>query len=91
MSKLLKQVYPLLSIKSVHTTPYHPQTDWLTEQVNHSLKQMLCKFGNETGSDWDHGLPYREVPQASTGFFFEGSSSLFGGHLRRRSVEGRDH
>ncbi|KAF7642820.1 hypothetical protein LDENG_00250180 [Lucifuga dentata] len=73
MSTLLKQVYQLLGIKSVRTTPYLPQTDGLMEHFNQTLKQMLHKFVNETGSDWDQWLPYllfacREVPQASTGF-----------------------
>lgn len=73
ISNLLKQVYQLLGIKSVHTTFYHPQTDGLRERFNQTLKQMLRKFVNETGSDWDQWLPYllfayREVPQASTGF-----------------------
>ncbi|XP_024117097.1 uncharacterized protein LOC112138718 [Oryzias melastigma] len=73
MSKLLKDVYQLLGIKSLRTTPYHPQTDGLTERFNQTLKQMLRKFTNDTGSDWDQWLSfllfaYREVPQASTGF-----------------------
>uniref|UniRef100_A0A3B5QTU2 ribonuclease H n=2 Tax=Xiphophorus maculatus TaxID=8083 RepID=A0A3B5QTU2_XIPMA len=73
LSTLLKQVYQLLGIKSLKTTPYHPQTDGLTERFNQTLKQMLRKFVNETGTDWDQWLPYllfayREVPQASTGF-----------------------
>ncbi|XP_035988756.1 uncharacterized protein LOC118561082 [Fundulus heteroclitus] len=73
MSTLLKQVYQLLGIKGVRTTPYHPQTDGLTERFNQTLKQMLRKFVNEAGSEWDQWLPYllfayREVPQASTGF-----------------------
>lgn len=41
MSTLIKQVYQLLSIKSLRTTPYHPQTDGLTERFNQTLKQML--------------------------------------------------
>ncbi|KAG7482175.1 SCAN domain-containing [Solea senegalensis] len=73
MSKLLKQAYQLLGIKGIRTTPYHPQTDGLTERFNQTLKQMLRKFVSETGADWDNWLPYllfayREVPQASTGF-----------------------
>lgn len=73
MSTLLKQVYRLLGIKSIRTTPYHPQTDGLTERFNQTLKQMLRKFVSESGRDWDQWLPYllfayREVPQASTGF-----------------------
>jgi len=85
MSKLLKDVYQLLGIKGLRTTPYHPQTDGLTERFNQTLKQMLCKFVDETGSDWDQWLPYllfayREVPQASTGFSpFE---LLFGHEVR---------
>ncbi|XP_028437739.1 uncharacterized protein LOC114558153 [Perca flavescens] len=73
MSLLLKQVYQLLGIRSLRTTPYHPQTDGLTERFNQTLKQMLRKFVNNSGTDWDQWLPYllfayREVPQASTGF-----------------------
>ncbi|KAI4883507.1 hypothetical protein NFI96_029468 [Prochilodus magdalenae] len=49
------------------------KTDGLVERLNQTLKQMLRKFVNETGTDWDQWLPYllfayREVPQASTGF-----------------------
>ncbi|XP_038147858.1 uncharacterized protein LOC119787881 [Cyprinodon tularosa] len=48
LSTLLKQVYQLLGIRSLKTTPYHPQTDGLTERFNQTLKQMLRKFVNET-------------------------------------------
>lgn len=73
MSTLLKQVYKLLGIKSLRTTPYHPQTDGLTEHFNQTLKQMLLKFISESGKDWDQWLTYllfayREVPQTSAGF-----------------------
>uniref|UniRef100_A0A669D272 Gypsy retrotransposon integrase-like protein 1 n=1 Tax=Oreochromis niloticus TaxID=8128 RepID=A0A669D272_ORENI len=72
-SKFLQQVYRLLGIKGIKTTPYHPQSDGLVERFNQTLKNMLRKFVTETGSDWDQWLPYllfayREVPQASTGF-----------------------
>lgn len=73
MSKLLQQVYQLLGVKGIKTTPYHPQTDGLVERYNQTLKNMLRKFVSHTGADWDQWLPYllfayREVPQASTGF-----------------------
>ncbi|KAL2102386.1 hypothetical protein ACEWY4_001554 [Coilia grayii] len=73
LSKTLKQVYSLLGIKGVRTTPYHPQTDGLVERYNQTLKSMLKKFVAGNGKDWDQWLPYllfayREVPQASTGF-----------------------
>lgn len=73
VSNLLKQVYQLLGIKNVHGTPYHPKTDGLTERFNQTIKQMLCKFGDETGPDRDQLLlfllfVYRMVPKPSTCF-----------------------
>ena len=73
LSNTLKQVYRLLGIKGIRTTPYHPQTDGLVERYNQTLKGMLRKFVAANGKDWDRWLPYlmfayREVPQASTGF-----------------------
>lgn len=72
-SSLLKEVYSMLGIQGVKTSPYHPQTDGLVERFNKTLKSMLRKFVNDSGSDWNQWLPfllfaYREVPQASTGF-----------------------
>lgn len=72
-SQLLQQVYQLLGIKGLKTTPYHPETDGPVERFNQTLVQMLRKFMNEVGTDWDQWLPYlmfayREVPEASTGF-----------------------
>uniref|UniRef100_A0A3B3YYE4 ribonuclease H n=1 Tax=Poecilia mexicana TaxID=48701 RepID=A0A3B3YYE4_9TELE len=72
-SNLLKEVYKLLGITGVKTSPYHPQTDGLVERFNKTLKSMLKKFVKDSGKDWDQWLPfllfaYREVPQASTGF-----------------------
>ena len=72
-SRLMQEVYRLLHIKPIRTTPYHPQTDGLVERFNHTLKSMLRKTATKEGKDWDELLPYllfayREVPQASTGF-----------------------
>ena len=44
MSALLQELYDLLQIKRLRTTPYHPQTDGLVERFNGRLKQMLKKF-----------------------------------------------
>ena len=72
-SKLLGELYRLLNIKALRTSPYHPQTDGLVERFNGTLKDMLRKTAQEDGKDWDKLLPYllfayREVPQSSTGF-----------------------
>ena len=72
-SKLLKEIYHMLSIRGITTTPYHPQTDGLVERFNGTLKSMIRKFVDEDPRGWDEMLPYllfayREVPQESTGF-----------------------
>ncbi len=85
MSRTLNQVYQLLGIKRIRTTPYHPQTDGVVERFNQTIKNMLKKFVSESGKDWDKWLPYllfayREVPQASTGF--SPFKLLFAHHVR---------
>ena len=57
-SQLLTEVYRLLRIKPIRTTPYHPQTDGLVECFNSTLKAMLRKTVNQEGKDWDRLLPY---------------------------------
>lgn len=84
-SKLLKEVYHLLGIKGIQTTPYHPQIDGMVERFKKTLKAMLRKFVESTGADWDQWLPfllfaYREVPQATTGF--SPFDLLYGRHVR---------
>ena len=73
MSTLLQEIYQMLHIKRIRTTPYHPQTDGLVERFNGTLKSMLRKLTSKNQKDWDELLPYilfayREVPQESTGF-----------------------
>eukprot|EP00731_Ephydatia_muelleri_P006652 Em0003g900a len=73
MSNLLSELYRLMQIKPIRTSPYHPETDGLVQRFNGTLKAMLRKAAVGEGKDWDKLLPfvlfaYREVPQASTGF-----------------------
>ena len=72
-SQLLTEIYRMLHVHPIRTTPYHPQTDGLVERFNKTLKSMLRKYATKEGKDWDKFIPYllfayREVPQASTGF-----------------------
>ena len=72
-SQLLSEIYQLLHVHPIRTSPYHPQTDGLVEQFNKTLKAMLRKVAAEDELNWDKWLPYllfayREVPQDSTGF-----------------------
>ena len=68
----MKEVYALLGIKPIRTSPYHPQIHGLTERLNQILKAMLRRMVQD-GKDRDKLVPfvlfaYREVPQALTGF-----------------------
>ena len=72
-SQLLAEIYQLLHVHPIRTTPYHPQTDGLVERFNKTLKEMLRKVAADDGANWDKWVPYllfayREVPQDSTGF-----------------------
>ena len=72
-SQLLSELYSMLHIHGIRTTPYHPQTDGLVERFNQTIKAMLRKTAVQEGKDWDLLIPYvlfayREVPQSSTGF-----------------------
>ena len=72
-SQLLTELYRMLHIHPIKTTPYHPQTDGLVERFNQTLKSMLRKAATKEGRDWDKMIPfllfaYREIPQSSTGF-----------------------
>ena len=103
-ASLLKELYERLGVKPIKTTPYHPQTDGLVERFNQTLKQMLKKFVEEEGKNWNKLLPYvlfayREVPQATTGFSpFElvygrdvrGPLDVLKDGLTQDSVEGDD-
>ena len=40
-SKLLEEIYKMLGIRGIKTTPYHPQMDGMVERFNGTLKSML--------------------------------------------------
>ena len=72
-SELLKELYQMLGIKAITTSPYHPQTNSLVERLNQTLKLTLKKTSRSTRRQWDKILPlvlfaYREIPQETTGF-----------------------
>ena len=57
-SQLLTEIYHMLHIHTIQTTPYHSQTDGLVECFNQTLKAMLKKTAADEGKDWDKVIPY---------------------------------
>lgn len=71
MSELSTAIYDFMNVKKIFTTPYHPQTDGLTERFNKTVAQMLTAYVNENQTNWDQILPlvllaYRTARQSST-------------------------
>ncbi|XP_076438810.1 uncharacterized protein LOC143277793 [Babylonia areolata] len=70
---VMQEVYRLLSVRGLTTTPYHAQCNGLVERFNATLKAMLRRLSYEKPRAWDRWIPallfaYREVPQESTGY-----------------------
>ena len=56
-AELIKQVFQLLGVHKLRTSPYHPQTDGQVERLNRTLKAILTAYVNKNHNDWDSHLP----------------------------------
>ena len=87
-SQLLAELYRLLQVRPIRTSPYHPETDGLVERrFNQTLKSMLRKAVTETGKDWDKMIPYllfayRELGATSINGVFSVRVALWTGCAR---------
>ena len=52
-SQLLTELYRMLHVHPIRTSPYHPQTDGMVERFNQTLELMLRKVLVKEGTDWD--------------------------------------
>ena len=73
VSHLMQELYNLIGVKGIKTTPYHPETDGMMERFNSTLKTMLKKILELWIGQWDLALPhvlgeYRRAPLDTTGF-----------------------
>ncbi|XP_062825789.1 uncharacterized protein LOC134295999 [Anolis carolinensis] len=69
----MKKLLELCGIKHLTSTPYHPQTNGLVENLNKTLVKMIKAYSQQRPHDWDTKLQqllfaYRSVPQDSTGY-----------------------
>lgn len=72
-SDLMSEINKLLSIKAVHSSPYHSQSNGCVERLNGTLKSMLKKTCADHPEEWDRYIPavlfaYREIPNDSLKF-----------------------
>ncbi|MCA9324993.1 DDE-type integrase/transposase/recombinase, partial [Candidatus Saccharibacteria bacterium] len=73
MSELFKRVYDLLDIRPVRTSPFHPETNGITERFNQTLKNMITAYISPDQKDWDTLLKrltfaYNTAIHAATNF-----------------------
>ncbi|CAB3990520.1 Retrovirus-related Pol poly from transposon [Paramuricea clavata] len=73
-SELMKEVFKLLGVHKLRTSPYYPQTDGQVERFNRTLKAIISSYVNGHHNDWDLHLPlalfaYRTSVHSSTRVF----------------------
>ena len=56
-SRLIEELYSLLGIHAIKTSPYHLQTDGLIERFNATMKSMLRKVIQKFDKQWNKALP----------------------------------
>ena len=72
-NKLFKELHRLTGIRASNSTPYHPQSDGMTERMNRTLINMLKALSREEKKDWKNALAklafaYNSTIHKSTGF-----------------------
>ena len=72
-SRLFQAMCERLGIKKTRTTPYRPESDGMVERFNRTLKDMLSKYIDEQGLDWDanvkaYSMAYNSSVHSATGF-----------------------
>ena len=56
MSSVIEELFKILGIKWLQTTPYHPQTNGLVERLHQTIMCMIRKLGEDKKADWPSHL-----------------------------------
>ena len=72
-SEMMYEVYRLMNINAVHSSPYHAQSNGVVERFHGTIKPMIRKLVDKQPKNWHRVLPAllfacRDVPNKSTGF-----------------------
>jgi transposase InsO family protein len=65
-SELLNELYEILDIEKLRTTPYHPECDGLSERSNRTNEMALTMLVNEGMDNWDELLPQIQLAYNSS-------------------------
>ena len=65
-SELLNELYEILDIEKLKTTPYHPECDGLSERSNRTNKMALTTLVNGRMDNWDELLPQIQLAYNSS-------------------------
>ena len=57
LNDTIKELSTLFGVHKVNTTPYHPQTNGLTERFNKTITEILSMYVGKSHKDWDEYLP----------------------------------
>ena len=57
-SEVMQVLTQSLEIKQLFTSPYHPQTNGLTERMNKTIKQTIAAYVDPLHQSWDQVLPF---------------------------------
>ncbi|XP_066947129.1 uncharacterized protein [Macrobrachium rosenbergii] len=76
-------------IKSVHSTPYHPEIQAIIERFHQSLTTTLSRLQHKSGGTWEENLPYTlfaicHNPSETTGY---NPFELLYAHLTRGPID----
>ena len=52
-SAMLAEIYDLLDIRKLRTSPFHPECNGITERFNQTIKKMIAAFINDNQDNWD--------------------------------------